>query len=294
MCKKIILTALLVMALSMCAFAGEGSDTVGRCKLLPQLRYGYTVSTWKTHDNGALTSPDYSAHSYYVQANWGILDNVELVGLAGGRSFMMEDAATVVVPGGFILNESETTEWARSFMWGLGARGTFWRSDSGFYVGGGALFTHTRATDYGANIYVSVEIPPFPPITMDADTGDIYHTDIYQLTADLHAGWHIKSIGLTPYIGADYSWARMVTEYEGIDGKVESHPRHPWGIYAGVDYFLNDRLYLNAEGRSDFADGWGVETGIGYMFDLCKKPAPAPEPAPAPVIEPKLEPMSSN
>jgi len=292
--KKIISAALLVLALPVFALAGEGSDTVGGGKLLPQLRYGYDVSSWKTHDNGALTNPDYASHSYYLQVNWGILENVELVGLVGGRSFMMEDSTTVVVPGAFILRESEKTEWADSFLWGLGVRGTFWRSDSGLYVGGGALFTHTRAADYGSRIFASVEIPPFAPIIMDTDTGDIYHTDIYQLTADLHAGWHIKSINLTPYLGVDYTWARMVTEYDGVDSKVESYPDHPWGIYAGADYFLNDRLYLNVEGRSNFSDGWGVETGFGYLFDLCKKPEPAPEPEPTPVIEPKLEPMSSK
>jgi hypothetical protein len=292
--RKVVLAALLVLAVPAFALAGEGSDTVGGGKLLPQLRYGYTVSTWKTHDNGALTNPDYASHSYYVQANWGVLDNVELVGLVGGRSFTMDDSVTVTVPGGFILSESEETEWARSFMWGLGVRGTFWRADNGLYVGGGALFTHTRAADYGAIIDVSIEIPPFPPITAKLDTGDIYHTDIYQLTADLHAGWHIKSIDLTPYLGVDYTWARMVTEFDGVNSSVESYPDHPWAIYAGADYFLNDRLYLNLEGRSNLADGWGVETGFGYLFDLCKKPAPAPEPAPAPVIEPKLEPMSSK
>jgi hypothetical protein len=283
---------LIMMVLSISAFAGEGSDTVGGGKLLPQLRYGYGVSTWKTNDNGALTSPEYSSHRYYVQANWGILENVELVALAGGRSSMAKDAVTVVDPA-FILYESETTEWADSFMWGLGARGTFWRSDGGFYLGGGTLFTHTRATDYSATIFLSLEIPPFPPITAELNTGDMYRTDIYQLTADLHAGWHLEGVGLTPYVGVDYTWARMVTEYEGVDGKVDSYPRHPWGIYAGADYFLNDRFYINVEGRSDFADGWGVETGVGYMFDLCKKPAP-PEPAPVPVIEPKLEPMSTK
>jgi hypothetical protein len=205
---------------------------------------------------------------------------------------MAKDAVTVVDPA-FILYESETTEWADSFMWGLGARGTFWRSDSGLYVGGGALFTHTRTTDYGATIFLSLEIPPFPPFAAEFDTGDMYRTDIYQLTADLHAGWHLESVGLTPYVGVDYTWARMVTEYEGVNDKADSYPRHPWGIYAGADYFLNNRLYLNVEGRSDFADGWGVETGVGYMFDLCAKPAP-PEPAPVPVIEPKLEPMSTK
>jgi hypothetical protein len=292
--RKVVLAVLMVLAVPMFALAGEGSDTVGSGKLLPQLRYGYAVSTLKTHDNGALTSPSYASHSYYLQANWGILENVELVGLAGGRSFMMEDSVTVIVPGSFILSEREKTEWANSFMWGLGVRGTFWRTDNGFYVGGGALFTHTRAADYGATIDVSIVIPPSAPIIAKLETGDIYHTNIYRLTADLHAGWHIKSIGLTPYAGVDYTWARMITEYEGIDGDVESYPRHPWGIYAGADYFLNDRLYVNVEGRSDFADGWGVETGFGYLIDLYKKPEPAPEPTPAPVIEPKLEPMSSN
>ncbi len=293
MCKKIFLTALLVTVLSMSAFAGEGSDTVGGGKLLPQLRYGYGVSTWET-DDWDFTSPDISSHRYYAQVNWGILDNVELVALAGGESFTMEDSLSVVIPGVGYLYASEKTEWADSFMWGIGARGTFWRSDSGLYVGGGALFTHTRPADYSAAIWVSIETVPFPPIISAYDTGDVYRTDIYRLTADLHAGWHIGDTGLTPYAGVDYTWARMHTEFTVPGGnEFDYELKHPWGIYAGADYFLNDRLYLNVEGRSDFADGWGLETGFGYMFDLCAKPV-APAPAPAPVIEPKLEPMSSK
>jgi hypothetical protein len=291
MVRKVLLAALLAAAVSIPAFAGEGSDTVGGGKLLPQLRYGYGVSTWETND-WTFTSPDISSHRYYAQVNWGILDNVELVALAGGESFTMEDSQTVVfLPGVIVFSAGEKTEWADSFMWGLGARGTFWRSESGLYVGGGALFTHTRATDYSAAIWESIEIVPFPPIFLEVDTGDIFRTDIYQLTADLHAGWHIGDTGLTPYAGVDYTWARMHTEIALPGGnEFDYEPKHPWGIYAGADYFLNDRLYLNVEARSDFADGWGLETGVGYMFDLCAKPAPAP--APTPVIEPKLEPMS--
>ncbi len=166
MCKKIVLTALLLTALSISAFAGEGSDTVGGGKLLPQLRYGYSVSAWKTHDSWLfwlLPSPDYSFHSYYAQVNWGILDNVELVALAGGQSFMMEDSMTGGLPPIVILTASEKTEWADSFMWGIGARGTFWRSAGGFYVGGGALFTHTRAADYSIAFWESIEIRAGPP-----------------------------------------------------------------------------------------------------------------------------------
>lgn len=234
MCKRVTLTIVLIIAFATGVWAGEGSDTVGGGKLLPQLRYGYGVSTWKTNDtitNPPLTSPEYSSHRYYDQANWGILENVELVALAGGKSFTMEDSATLVVPGIGFFSTGETTEWADSFMWGLGVRGTFWRSDRGLYVGGGALFTHTRATDYGATFFVSAEIPPIPPITMEIVFGDIFRTDIYQLTADLHAGWHIGDTGLTPYAGVDYTWARMHTELAFPGGnEFDYEPKHPWGI----------------------------------------------------------------
>ncbi len=41
-------------------------------------------------------------------------------------------------------------------------------------------------------------------------------------------------------------------------------------------------------------DRWGVSASVGYLFDICGKPAVAPAPVPAPVIEPKLEPMTKN
>ncbi len=34
------------------------------------------------------------------------------------------------------------------FMWGLGVKTTFFRADNGFYVGGGALFTHSFSRDF--------------------------------------------------------------------------------------------------------------------------------------------------
>ncbi len=115
----------------------------------------------------------------------------------------------------------------------------------------------------------------------------------YMLTPEIHVGWHIKDTGLTPYLGVDYTWSRAVAEIEG-GGKIVNRLENPFFMFVGVDYLLNDKLYLNVEGRTNFVDGWGVEAGFGYMFDICAKPAPAPAPAPAPVIEPKLEPMSKN
>mgnify|MGYP001769363150 CR=1 FL=1 len=56
--KSLLLTLSLMLIFSLSALAGEGSNTVGGGKLLPQLRYGYGVSTWKTNGNGALTSPE--------------------------------------------------------------------------------------------------------------------------------------------------------------------------------------------------------------------------------------------
>ncbi len=122
--------------------------------------------------------------------------------------------------------------------------------------------------------------------------------NIYRLTPELHAGWHIGDTGLTPYIGVDYTWSKaMVTEWVEIGASVtheiEFHMDDPVFMFVGLDHYITDRLYLNLEGRTNFNDGWGIEGGIGYMFDICAKPV-APAPAPAPVIEPKLEPMSKN
>jgi hypothetical protein len=275
--RSLFLALSLMLVLSLSAFAGEGSDTVGGGKLLPQLRYGYSVSDWKTHSAPAngFRDWDIDAQSYYAQLNWGVLNNIDLIGVVGGRSVSLESD--------FGGSNIDSDDWVPMFMWGLGVKGTFFRADNGFYVGGGALFTHSFSHDFDLTL-VNV-----------AGVSTVFNStlDIYMLVPELHAGWHIGDTGLTPYAGVDYVWSRSVNEVDGL-GDIESRIDHPVFMFAGIDYFLNDRLYLNVEGRSNFNDGWGMEGGIGYLFDICAKPAPAPAPAPAPVIEPKLEPMSKN
>jgi len=285
MIKKILFFTLsFMLVFSLAAFAGEGSDTVGGGKLLPQLRYGYSVSDWDTvsdYMNGFMDW-DVKNHNYYLQVNWGILDNVELVGLVGGQSLLMECSRT----GGSHLN----SDWGSMFMWGLGVRGTFYRADNGLYFGGGALFTHSIGNGVD-----------FAYITPAGVTTSTYEADInvYRLTTDLHVGWHIGDTGLTPYIGVDYTMLKANTEWEQVGDPTNTwdtkfHLDAPVYMFAGLDYYLNDRFYINVEARTNFTEGWGVETGVGYLFDICPKPAPEPAPEPAPVIEPKLEPMSKN
>ncbi len=275
--KTLIFTLSLLMFFSVLAFAGEGSDTIGACKMLPQLRYGYSKLDWETHSDfaGTMQHRDFDAHAYYAQLNWGIFNNVDVIALVGGRSVRMKGETTTYCA---------RTDYVPMFLWGVGVKATFFRADNGFYIGGGALFTHSFTNDFDVRIYETNGV-----------LNNVWDTaySVYTLTPELHAGWHFKNIGLTPYLGADYTWARAMDEYDG-GGEIEYHPDDPFGIFVGIDYFLNDRIYVNVEGRTNFVEGWGVGTGIGYKFDICGAPAPEPEPAPAPVIEPKLEPMSQN
>ncbi len=39
--KGLVFALFLVMVFSLTAFAGEGSDTIGNCRLQPELRYNY-------------------------------------------------------------------------------------------------------------------------------------------------------------------------------------------------------------------------------------------------------------
>ncbi len=221
------------------------------------------------------------ANTYYAQVNWGILDNVDVIALVGGRSAKSE--AEALVPFIIPLNFAEETDYVPMFMWGVGVKGTFYRADNGFYVGGGALFTHAISNDYSITLSLNgAEL---------FESDEIYHRNVYKLTPEIHAGWHFDN-GVTPYIGADYSWTRSIMESD--DGlEVEYTMQNPFAMFAGIDIFFNDKVYFNVEGRTNFTDGWGIDTGLGYMFDLCAKPAP-PVVEPAPVIEPKLEPMSKN
>ncbi len=276
--KSLFLALSLLLVFSLASFAGEGSDTVGGGKLLPQLRYGYSGTEWKTSsaDVAGFRCWDINAHTYYAQLNWGILNNVDLIGIVGGRSLTMESDYTI----GPDYWEAEGD--VPMFMWGLGVKATFFRADNGFYVGGGALFTHSFSGDFDLDTYFN-----------GVFAGDYNTTlDVYMLVPELHAGWHIGDTGLTPYIGVDYVASRAVAEIDGI-GDINLRMNDPVFMFAGLDHYINDRLYLNFEGRTNFHEGWGIEGGIGYMFDICAKPV-APAPAPAPVIEPKLEPMSKN
>ncbi len=89
------------------------------------------------------------------------------------------------------------------FMWGVGVKATFFRADNGLYVGGGALFTHSFSNDYEVDVYNGGVLTATWDVT----------TDIYRLTPELHAGWHIGDTGLTPYIGVDYVWSKAMSEY---------------------------------------------------------------------------------
>jgi hypothetical protein len=274
--KSLLLTLSLLLVFSLSAFAGEGSDTVGGGKLLPQLRYGYSGSEWNTSSVAAngFNDWDINAHSYFAQVNWGVLNNLDLIGVVGGRSVTMESDGP--------LGSIESDGWAPMFMVGLGARATFFRADNGFYVGGGAMFTYSRSREF-----------EFDMTTVAGGHLDFDGTlGVYMLVPELHAGWHIGNTGLTPYIGVDYVYSRALAEIDGI-GDVDLTMKNPVYMFVGLDHYINDRLYLNFEGRTNFNEGWGIEGGIGYLFDICPKPAP-PVVEPAPPIEPKLEPMSKN
>jgi hypothetical protein len=280
MFKKSLLLALsLLLVLSLSVFAGEGSDTVGGGKLLPQLRYGYSATEWDTYSSfaGTATHWDFGAHDYYLQVNWGVFDNVDVFALVGGRTASMETKWT----NGLGYSETDSIPM---FKWGLGVKGTFFRADNGFYVGGGALFTHSLSNDVHLESYNLVGV-----LLNQWDT----NLSIYTLTPEIHVGWHIGDTGLTPYLGVDYTWSKAMQEFEAPVAEIKYRMDDPVYMFAGLDHYVTDRLYLNVEGRTNFKGGWGIEGGIGYMFDICAKPV-APVPAPAPVIEPKLEPMSQN
>jgi hypothetical protein len=283
--KTLFFTLAFVLMFSLFAFAGEGSDTIGACKLLPQLRYSYSVSDWRkfSQDGNTFRNWDTRTNDYYLQANWGIFNNVDVIALIGGESLCAESGQLIGVTA-VTFNELKAKH-APMFLWGVGFKATFFRADNGFYVGGGALFTHALSNHFEVDSYVN-----------GVHTGETDYTRRdYKLVPELHVGYHFKNIGLTPYLGVDYVWAKShIEEVDDEDNDSNYFIEHPVNMFGGLDYFLNDKLYINVEGRTNFIDGWGVGTGVGYLFDICGAPAPAPEPIPAPVIEPKLEPMSKN
>jgi hypothetical protein len=232
-------------------------------------------------------------HLYYAQLNIGVTDYVDVYTLIGTASMRSEYWAKDPTAWGETFEYGWVNNNPHGFLWGVGLKGTFFRLDNGLYLGTGVNFNEVRVYDVNYKEYRD-----------GAQSYDSRHTaekagwHEYNLYADLHAGWHIKKIGLTPYVGAQYRWGWADMQYYGAGANVWKEyyqPENPWGMYVGADYYLNDKLCVNVQGN--LIDQWGVDVGIGYLFDICGKTKPAATPPPAasaPVIEPKLEPMSKN
>jgi hypothetical protein len=252
------------------SLAGSGSDTIGACNLVPQLRYSFMENEYDqrnddwTRDEWAVRS-----HSGYFQLNYGVTDNVDVYGLIGYKQVYIKST------------KNDYDAKFDSFLWGAGAKVTFFRAKNGLYAGTNFLFTQSIKDNH--NEFQG------------------YNTSWNELNVvwDVYAGWHFEKLGLTPYAGVEYLWNMAYVErvytYDNDEVDCASfffNQPHPVGVYVGVDYLINDKLYINLEGN--MINRWGGTVGIGYKFDICGKPAPAPAPATAPVLEPKLEPMSKN
>ncbi len=303
MVKKIFFITLIAMvagmAFSVFAFAGEGSDTIGACRLMPELRYAYyyTPVNLTTHPPETVIvfeDDDWNVreHNLTLQVNYGITNNIDVYGFFGARIAVKRGEETI-----FIRRATERADefdLGTGIMAGAGIKATFYRAPNGLYVGGGASFTYAFSND-------DVHLRNYVGGTLVEDSGDagiFYKEREMAATADLHAGWHFKEIGLTPYVGVEYRWVRedLVAEKLGEPNDFNNFStaaKNPVGVFVGVDYTPDGNFFINLEGQ--MIKRWGGSVSIGYAFDLCGKPAPAPAPAPvAPPIEPKLEPMSKN
>jgi hypothetical protein len=291
MFKRIALATLLVLAFSLSAFAGEGSDTIGACKLMPELRYSYyetpmTSDDWYTVNRGR----DYfdwkeKEHNTVVQLTWGVIDNLDLYTFVGARICTTLDGTNDV-------GRRAVFDLGAGFTCGLGVKGTFWRSSNGFYLGGGASVAYgVTGNDRNARYYQDdVHVGD------SKDDGASFQEQNLAAVADLHVGWHIGNTGLTPYLGVEYRWNKAYMHRESTTplttrADTQFISKEPIGPYVGLDYVINDRLSLNLEGH--MIDRWGGSFSVGYLFDLCPVPV-VPPVVPGPVIEPKLEPMSKN
>jgi hypothetical protein len=286
--KSFVFALFLVMVFSVSAFAGEGSDTIGNCRLQPELRYTYVQNHLRSESfflrgvmNGEKSDWWNTGHRAYLQLTYGAGDYVDIYGLVGAS---ISGRTTGENPTDTVHMESNL---GTNFLWGLGVKATFFRADNGFYVGAGASLTYVYTHD--DRFFERNEVLfPFP-----------FKADTLQLKGDLHAGWHIGDTGLTPYVGIEYNWTKANVELHGLFPldttlDIAFHEDYPLGVYVGLDYLLNDKLYFNLEGN--MVNRWGGSFSVGYRFDLCGKPAPIapPPPPPPPVIEPKLEPMTKN
>ncbi len=293
MVKRAALAVLLVAVFALGALAGEGSDTIGACRLMPELRYSYyetpvTSSTMAVFRDGTVYHLDWrqKEHDAVAQLNWGVIDNLDLFTFVGARICPTYEGDVTALGDNFVYD----LDLGTGFTCGLGVKGTFWRSPSGFYAGGGASVVYGVSKHKNSlKIYVNDEL------MMDTlrDLGAYYIEQNLAVTADLHAGWSFEKIGLTPYVGVEYRWlnAYLTQHQPGVpDVCLNFREKNPVGVYVGVDYLIAKRLTLNLEGH--MINRWGGSLAVGYRFDICGAPeAAAP---PAPVIEPKIEPMSKN
>jgi len=257
--------------------SGVATDTIGACNLMPQVRYSYIYNIFDTDyegfvEDGQDNDYTFENHSVYFQLTYGLTDYVDVYGLIGYRNINFD-----------IDGADRITGDIDALLWGAGLKSTFYRADNGFFVGGGL------GINYAYN-------PEKQYLNNNDDASFRIKYKEMNLTTDLHAGWHFKNIGLTPYAGVEYryTWATL-EEYDSPhvvdeDNSARFTQKNYVGVFAGLDWFITDRLFFNIEGHA--IDYYGGSAGIGYRFDICGKPAPTPEPAPSPVIEPKLEPMS--
>jgi hypothetical protein len=290
MIKKLSLVFVILLVFSVCAFAGEGSDTIGACKLLPELRYSYYEADMGLKSDTVPTFINYTdwrlkEHTASLQVTYGLTDYVDLYAFVGAR---VAGTKSGDVEFGRLGHMDLIFDLGQGFTGGAGVKGTFYRSPKGLYVGGGLEFiweANTVIRDF------TREIEGLPKVS-DADNGIHWADSSYTLIADLHAGWTFKKIGLTPYVGVEYLWNREYMKLINTDFKYTGTNPSQVGVYVGLDYLATNNLYFNVEGH--MVDRWGGSASVGLLFDLCEKPAPAPEPTPAPPIEPKLEPMSKN
>jgi outer membrane protein W len=258
--------------------SGVASDTIGACNLLPQVRYSYIYNDFDTDYEGFVDDASHNDfnienHSVYFQLTYGLTDYVDVYGLIGHRKINFDFDGL-----------SRITGDINALLWGAGLKATFYRAENGFFVGGGLGLTHAFN-------------PQRQQLNNNNDTSYSVRYKEMNLTADLRAGWHFKKIRLTPYVGVEYryTWATL-EEYDSRfsideDESARFTQKDYVGVFAGLDWFITDRLFFNIEGHA--IDYYGGSAGIGYRFDICGRPE-AVAPAPAPVIEPKLEPMSKN
>jgi hypothetical protein len=307
MLKKSLLISsisLIALAFSLPVFAGEGSDTIGACKLQPELRYSYYEIPMYVEGNnnyvnfnGDPVDLDINAkeHTAAVNLTWGACDNLDLYTFVGARiaSTIEDTADDVLVHSPIVTTDVKfVLDRGNSFTCGLGVRATFWRSDAGFYVGGGMSVAY--AVTHGKKSLKYYEDGTLVNDSLDG-RGVYYQEQNLAAVADLHAGWNFKNIGLTPYLGVEYRWNKAYVRVKNISGaavdpdEITYRGQKPFGVYVGLDYRMKNGLYFNVE--SHMVNRWGGSASVGYVFDLCGAPV-VPPVVPEPIIEPKLEPMS--